>query len=143
MARLIAEGIPLDCHHGLGARNRFNRGELLRTTSDGGRRRFPTSSRYGVRGASCFFTLLKAWRQYFARLGPPRTANFLLAALPKATQNDIYNDLTDWYPGWVAEFGKVGADCLYFIKVFEAYVHVMLNVAMRVAKIIGTAKGSK
>jgi len=73
----------------------------------------------------------------------PTWVQFGLIMLSPQRRNDVLNDIWDWYPGWVKGHGAFGAHLLCSFKVASAALWSLLDLAYRVAEIVGKFKSAK
>jgi hypothetical protein len=80
------------------------------------------------------------------KVGPaklPTAAEFTLHLMSRQRRNDVLNDMLDWYPHWVQEKGRFSANVLCWWRTSVAVLGGLLDVAGRIAEIVGKFRGAK
>lgn len=73
----------------------------------------------------------------------PRCVQIALILLSRSRRNDAYNDLMDWYPGWVYDHGRRSANFICFLKVSSAIAYELLDFLYRVGEVVGKFRSTK
>jgi hypothetical protein len=73
----------------------------------------------------------------------PLPAEFALILLSRQRRNDVLNDMLDWYPRWVQNKGRLSANLLFWWRISAAVFGALLDLASRIAEIVGKFRGAK
>jgi hypothetical protein len=96
-----------------------------------------------------FDSLIKSHREHLEDNRPaPDVAlspalEYALALMSKSRRDDVLNDLSDWYGGWLAAHGRFSAHLICWWKVGAVICGGLLDFASRLAEIVGKVSGAK
>jgi hypothetical protein len=73
----------------------------------------------------------------------PAGAAFVLMLMSRQRRDDVLNAPLDWYPKWVEEKGRFTANVLCWWRIVVAVLGGLLDLADKIAGIMGKFRGAK